>query len=233
MTTARDLIKASLKKIGVLGIGETPEAEMENDAFNELNRMLDIWSTKSLLVFGITIEEFLTVASTQSYTLGDGGDWDTDVPINVDSAYFRYDDSTDRPIRIIDNKRWGELNPKDLESTIISHMYIDDNYPLRTVYLFPIPSEAKTILLHNYRQISSIATLTTTLQFKKGYEDAILYNLAIRLCPDYGKTASPEIVQIASDSLASIKRANIRPVTVGVDSALLNNRRTIFDFGTD
>tara|TARA_R100001086_G_C11848201_1_gene260866 strand:- start:17752 stop:18453 length:702 start_codon:yes stop_codon:yes gene_type:complete len=223
LSTALQSIKRALRLIGVTAQGETPESEVANDALDALNKMLRSWNTQNLLVFGITIEEFSLTPGQSSYTLGSGGDFNTNIPIRTDAVFLRYGDNTEYPVQIIDNKYWGRLQAKSTSSSIPTHVYIDENFPLKTLHLYPTPSEAKTLIMHNYRKISSIASLSSALSFPDGYEDLIEYNLAIRLAPEYGKAIPAEIAKLASESMSNVKRARNKPVEIGVDAALLSH----------
>lgn len=220
MATPKDLIKASLRKLAVLAEGEEPSNEGLNDAFNELNRMMAQWNNKNYLVLGISIDEFSLVASQNSYTLGSGGDFNTAVPIRIDKVFIKYDSNTEIPIEIIDSVRWGEISNKATESNTPSRVYIDKNHPLWKLYFYPTPSEVKTVIIHSYRKLSSFSTTTETIALPDGYEDAIVYNLAMRIAPEYGKEASGTIMKYAQDGIADIKRSNMTPRTVRVDPAL-------------
>jgi hypothetical protein len=70
-----DLIKAAMRKCGVLAEGITPSAQMINDAADDLNRMIKgfqaeggvkLWAYDELVLF--------LVPGQQSYALGPGGD---------------------------------------------------------------------------------------------------------------------------------------------------------------
>jgi hypothetical protein len=213
----------SLRKLGVIASSEALSSSEAKDSLSSLNMMLSSWNTNNLTVLGKSFEEFTLIAGQNSYTLGTGGDFNTSVPIKTDAAFIRFGSNAELPMKIIDSKRWGEITTKSSQSTIPSKIYIDNNFPLQTVYLYPTPSEAKTLILHNYRKISSLSSLTTELSFPDGYERAIVYNLAIELAPEYGKTVSMEIAKIASESLANIKRVNIKPREIGVDKALISS----------
>jgi hypothetical protein len=220
MATPKDLIKAALRKLVVLAEGEEPSNEGLTDAFSELNRMMAQWNNKNYLVLGTNIEEFSLVASQNSYTLGSGGNFNTTVPIRIDKVFIKYDSNTEIPIEIIDNNRWGEIVNKSTESNTPRKVFIDINHPLMKLYFYPTPSEVKTIILHNFRQFSAFSTTTESISLPNGYEDAIVYNLAMRLAPEYGKEPSGTIIKYAQDALSDIKRSNIRPRTVKLDSAL-------------
>jgi len=223
MATAIELIKSSMRKLGVLSQGETPQAEESKDALESLNTMLDSWSTQRLAVLGTTIEEFTLVNGQTIYTMGTGGDFNTTVPVKTSRAYIRDNTNVDLPVQIIDHAKYGRLPDKNQTATFPQMIYIDNNYPLRNVYVYPTPSETNTLIFHNDRQLSNLSALTTVLSLPVGYKRAIIYNLAIELAPEYGVSISAELAKAAKESLEAIKRANIRAVEVGLDPAITQN----------
>ena len=223
MSTVLEILKGSLRKIGAIAPGESLASEEASDGLQVLNQMLGGWNTQNLIMLGLEIEEFSLVAGQNSYTLGVGGDFNTAEPIRTDAAFIKYDSNTELPIQIIDNQKWGRLQAKGTESALPTHIYIDHNHPLQKVYVYPTPSEATTLILHNYRKFSSFTSLATSLSLPDGYERAIVHNLAIEMAPEYGKTVSNEVIKIASESLADIKRVNIKSNEVGVDPALISS----------
>jgi hypothetical protein len=68
-----NIITSALRSIGVLGGGETPDANQANDAFYLLNEMLDQWSNQHLMVF--TVQEVIheLTGGQYAYTIGPGG----------------------------------------------------------------------------------------------------------------------------------------------------------------
>lgn len=230
MSSVLDLIKGSMKELGLLAAGETPSSEESKDILETLNDMIDDWSNQNLLVFGVQIESFTLTPGQSEYTLGSGGDLDTTVPIGIDSAYLK-DGDDEHPVSIVDNKIWGSIGNKATQSDLPDVIYIDNNFPLKRVYLYPVPLEANTLILHTLRQISRFSTLTETINLPKGYKRALVSNLALDIAPQFGATVSGELLRKASSSMSNIKRSNIRPVVATVDNAILSTSRT-FDWRT-
>lgn len=228
MSTAIEIIKGSLKKLGVIAQGETPGAEESADALRALNSMLDSWSTQGLLVLGTAIEEFTLTSGQGSYTLGTGGDLATTVPVRIDSAFIKLTGNTEQKLKLIDNQKYGEIEVKNV-SGIPYRLFIDRNYPLMKLYLDPVPDAAHTLKLHTYRQFTTISSLSTSFSLPRGYERAIEYNLCIELADDYGANVSPNIYKIASEALSNIKRLNSKAVEIPVDNFLIGPGR--YDIG--
>jgi hypothetical protein len=73
MTQPIDIISGSLRSIGALESGETPEPASANDALVLLNDMLDSWSNEKLMVFCVQELIHELTANQYIYTVGPGG----------------------------------------------------------------------------------------------------------------------------------------------------------------
>ena len=62
--------------------------------------------------------------------------------------------------------------------------------------------------LKPFTETSSFDALTSTLAFPPNYEEPIVYNLAVRIAPDFGKSISVEIAAIASDGYDNLVTLN-------------------------
>lgn len=220
--TGRDLVTAILKKIGAIAPGESISASEAVDGLAEVNRMLGTWSNERLMIFGITEESFSLSAGVSTYTLGVGSTWNSSRPQWIEKAVVV--DSTgsgepvDHPIHIyLSVSEFASLRVKGTTSDYPYALYDDCGFPSRTLKFYPEPSVAHTVKIFSAKPITSIASLDTTISLPPGYEDALIYNGAVRLAPEYGKTLSAEVVAIASKSKASIKRANHKPQYLKLD----------------
>lgn len=231
MSTARDLISGSLRLIGVLASGETPSDAEAEDALSSLNGMLDRWSANGLTIFNKAIEKFLLIPGQRDYTIGVGGDFDTSRPTKIQDAGLEIESFTptkELPVNIVTLDQWANLIVKDIQSTIPVAIYPNDGFPFTTISVWPVPSAANKLVLYSLKPLSSL-DLTTDILLPPGYADAIKYNMAVRLAPEYGKTLSQDVKDDARDALADVKRSNIEPLYLGTDSAL-HNRKTRFNW---
>jgi len=69
--------------------------------------------------------------------------------------------------------------------------------------------------------LEAFADYDTLYDLPPGYARALRYNLAVELAPEFGRPLDPLVAGLAAESLATIKRANVRTVPVGVDAALI------------
>lgn len=215
--TALDIIKRSLRYIGALGVGETLEAELANNALDSVNAMLDSWSIDGLLVYQTNYETFPLSAGVQSYTIGAGGTFNTSRPDRIESGYVRVN-NIDYQLEVVDNDKWNSIAIKTTKSTWPSYLRFDPNVPLAIIHLYPVPTTG-TITINRYAVLQSFSSLTDVLALPRGYERAIATNLAIELAPEYDRTVSAELAKIAREAKANIQRINLDSPLLSIDSA--------------
>lgn len=210
MATARDIINGALKDIGVLAAGETASASEASESLSVLNDMLDSWSNESLVINAKIREEFTLVPSDSSYTMGTGGQFNTTRPLRIENAAIK-DGTTEFEIEVINKDQYAEITDKSLASDYPTKVYPNGTAPLETIQVWPVPSAAKTLVLHSWKPLTRFTNLNTTVDLPPGYARALRANLGIELCPQFSRSASPELIAIASESKANIKRMNSKP----------------------
>lgn len=225
MATVRDLIKGSMRLIGAIATGETPSAEELQDALTVLNSMVDSWSLERLNIYAIAREEFTLIPGQQSYTMGPSGNFNTTRPLKIEKALLQDQSSNPKlelPIQILNLDEWASIAVKGTQSSIPTKLMSEGTDPLETVNVWPTPNTANKLVLYTWKPLTSFADLNTNIALPPGYFRALRYNLAVELCPEYGKSASTEIVAGALESKANIKRKNIRPEYLKCDPALVS-----------
>ena len=212
-----------MRTIGVLASGENPTAQEQSDAFYSLNRMIAQWSIQRLFIYSITEEIFQFDPGIQSYTMGPGGDFDTLRPNLIQDINVRINAGTtsqlDIPMDILNEKQWAKLGVKLTQSSWPTHVYPDYQNPQIVLNFWPIPQEAQGIEIFSFKPIGSFVTVDDVVVLPPGYEDAIIYNLAVRLCPEYGKASSPELQGLATAAKMHIKTQNDKENLMRVDPA--------------
>lgn len=226
-TTARDLISASLRKLGAVASGEALSADEATDGLGTLNALIDSWSTESLLIPNKVREVFTLVAGQQTYTMGTGGDFNTSRPQLIENAEVQVPGGVtpvEIPIQILNKDQFAEIVQKATQGTYPQALYADYAYPLCNVSFWMVPAQTVNVALYSWKPLSRLTDLSTALSLPPGYERALIYALAIDLAPEYGRAASAEVVGIAAESKAAIKRMNSRSPYLRVDDALLPRR---------
>lgn len=230
MATALDIIKRSMRLIGALGGGETPTADEATDGMTALNAMLDMWDIQRLAVYQIQQEAFTWASGNASRTIGSGGDFNATNPTRVESAVQTVN-SIDYPINILKQEQYRNLPDKTTQTDLITHIWHEYAPTLSTLYAYPVPSANAAVKLRTWKQLQSFAALTDVLTLPKGYEDAITYNLAVQLAPEYQRAIPTQVGMYAMSSLRVLKTHNLEVPTMTVEPAHVSDP-AYFDWRT-
>lgn len=234
--TAQDLIRSALVMTGALAQGESPSNADAQDAFVRLNRMVSGWANQRLTIFVTERHVYSLVAGQQTYTIGPGGNFNQARPIWLSYAGLiltSQNPDVEIPLAVLTIKDWWLQSVKDLTSTLPTTVYYNTVYPssglsagLGELIFWPEPTQVNDVALYTPTQLAEFASLSTNYVFPPGYEDALEYNLAKRLIQaGFGlRDQLADISASAKDTLAIVKRANIRPVTASIDPALVPHR---------
>lgn len=220
---ALDLIKSSMRLVGIISGNQTPKANESNDALVVLNDLLEEWSTEDLTVWGSVNFSTVFVPNKASYTIGPTGDFNDIRPIDIQSFYVTLN-GVSYPGTTIGQDRYNQIPVKATPGIPRELQYIS-NYPLGLVNFYPVPDQAYGLLLVYDQLLNQIPSLSSILTYPPGYAKALRWNLAVDLAAEYGVPVAPEVGRIAVSSLASIKSANnISPDTASFDPVLTGRR---------
>lgn len=235
--TARDLITASLRILGVVASGETPTAAELNDGLVTLNTFIDYLQTQGRTVYTWTRATKAIVASQATYTIGSAGDFNRARPTQITKASVLLTDpdpDLEIPLRILLEDEWRELSSKPLTGTLPSALYYNPTYPLGTIHIWPIGTDTTvSLVLYLEEPVGTLATLNTSLSYPPGYERMLKYKLAMELASEYQRQPDPLAVQIAAESWAGVKRTTHRPQLLRVDPALMGAGGCRYNIRTD
>lgn len=226
--TANDLITLSLKTIGAIAKAEIPTPDEAADALTVLNGMLDAWGAERLTIFGVVRTTFNLVVNQQVYTIGPNAvDWNMVRPLWIQDAGLisqlnEVTEPVEIPLFCLSDDDWANVTIKSVPSALPRYLYYDYAFPIGNISLWPIPNVGQLqIALYLPTPIVGGFALTSVLSIPPGYLEALQYNLAVRLCPQWGRAIDPTIAALAVDSFARIKRANKRGLLLECDEAIV------------
>ncbi|MCE7073689.1 hypothetical protein LZG74_25490 [Dyadobacter sp. CY327] len=205
MATARNIIKKSMQKVGIITRNQEPEADETNDALDQLNALLLSWSNESLMIYVRNRQTFNLVGGQGAYTIGTGQNFNTPRPIQILDAMSSTGDVFS-PIAIVSDEIFIEGQTMPNQQGIASMLNYDNNYPTGTIRLWPIPSSADQLTLLMEAPLTQFG-LDDEVDLPPGWERMIIYNLAIELSPDYGQAVTPELLELARDAKALVARS--------------------------
>ncbi|MDH4183352.1 MAG: hypothetical protein OEV92_03955 [Nitrospinota bacterium] len=220
MTTAQDIITASMRKIGVARRGMTPDAADIADGLAALNRMISAWALENLMAKARTLAGYPLVSGQYEYTIGTGGNFNATRPEEIVGAWVRDANGLDYPVEIIPREAYEGTSLKSSPGRPY-RLYYDPQYPLGIVKVWPAPQTIETIYLDQVVKLSEYATAATAVDLPPGYEDCLIYGLAVRLAPEYGITTPPEVAFEAQKLKERIKERNHQTPPAMMDSAVM------------
>lgn len=225
MTTAADIIRGALRKIGAIAVGETLSADDGSTGLEQLNAMLDIWSNEHLAVYNNTESVLTLVAGQATYTVGVGGDFNIARPLRISGAYTRLQPTgttVDYPCEEIAFDRYSGIGLKSQPGPWPKVMYFNTSYPLASLTFWPVPSQGAEFHLWADMVFTSFANLTDAVSMPPGYVLALQTNLAVLLAPEYGVTPDPNLLEQARETKKIIKATNMLPqATSSFDGVLV------------
>lgn len=213
--TVRSICTGALRLLGVTQPGREPSAYEMETATYALRSMLENWSTQRLNVFQTTTYEFEFIPHQATYTLGPTGDWETERPMILSYAYLRYAQDSGTPIdmqiTILNDAQRAAISAKTISSSIPTTVYYNPEVPDAKLTFWPVPTVNYKAILWCDAPLDSFTDLNDELQFPRGYEQALRYNLAVNLAPEFGRQVSQEIIGVASKSINDLKALNVTP----------------------
>lgn len=218
--TASDLIKSSMRVGGLIASGETPTNAELTDGLEALNMLLKSWGAHPNLIFARTEENFTLSIGTLAYTIGTSGAWNTVRPQRIESAFIRDSTGYDTLLAPISELQYNALIDKDIAGKP-NRFFYDPQNPLGKVYLYPSPDAAYTLYLDSWKPITTLALLTTVVDFPPEWERALKYNLAVEFASEFGRTLPPEVAALAYESLQAVKKSiafRLPSLQIGVPS---------------
>lgn len=194
--------------------------------------MLGTWANERLMVSGTARYEASLVANQQTYTIGPSGNFNTTRPVAIETASVKIvATSLEIPLDVLNIDQWQAIPQKTLTSSYPSKLYPSPNSPitgltvasatLMALLVWPIPTDVNTLVLYAPAQITAFGNLSTDVALNPGYEDAIVYSLALRLCPPYGKSITEDLLGLARNAIKGVKTINFQPKLLRCDNALL------------
>lgn len=237
MATARSIITAALKKSGVIGVGQTAQAEDANDAFDDLNDMIAQWQVKRWLVYHLVDSAFTSTGAT-SYTVGTGGNFNVARPNRIEAAFVRFlgsvspqPDSTLKVLEAREDYNRIRLKP---QQGFPQYIFYDAAFPTGAVFPWPVPTAGiYEIHLTLKEQLGAFANLNATVNLPPEYTAALKWNLTARICMSYALPVPSGIVALARDSLNTIRNANAQVPELKMPADVVPRRGGRYNVYTD
>lgn len=187
--TRNQYIEAALRKLNVIADGQTPSSDNYTNGASALNALIGEFRALGMPMWARKSYTFSLTASTSSYNIGSGQTINTPYPLHMLQAYRSDSNSSSRiPIEIVPDYNFN-LYPSNSSGTPVQLAYQPFvNYG--TIKLWPTPDSTaatnSTITIVYTRPTEYTSASTDTMDVPEEWTNAIIYNLAVRLAPEWG-----------------------------------------------
>lgn len=229
MATGQSLVDRACRLLGVIPSGTSATSAESTDVLIAINAMIDSWRNDGLMAYASTEVSKAMVVGDASYTFVAAGDFNAVRPVEIKSAYMTIG-TTLYPVQVITEEDWYAIEDRTVTSDLVEKVWYNPTMASGTVNVWPVPNATNTLTLVVRTPVSDLA-LGTTVSLPPGWEEAIAYNGAIRIAPEFEKQVPAYVDKIATASLAAIKRVNSRPIS-GMSELTEHGRKVNIFTGT-
>lgn len=138
--TQGDIVASVLVLLNEMAPGETPNADEFFDGTDRFNALLASWNLIEQHAFVIQNFQNALTSGQGSYTMGSGGNFNTARPVKIESAGI-IRGGVRTPIEVWSSAKWASVRDKAASGKSPEGLYNDNNYPLATLNLVPVPSD--------------------------------------------------------------------------------------------
>jgi hypothetical protein len=230
VASGQDIVDAALQEINVTAAGEPSDPQDSAWGLQKLQRLIDQWNARRELIFSVGFYVYNLIANHYPHTIGPQGDFNVPLrPVTVVSASFILNSGSNNPVDTpikIRSSDWWAANPlKTLTSSICTELYYDPATPLGNLNFFPICNIANPVRLEVWNSLAQAISLNSKLGFAQGYWDAVVTDLAVRLCPSFEKSVSPDLREQWNRAMRIIEANNDKPPIINTDEGMPTSRR--------
>lgn len=184
------VIKGALRKLGVIGEGQTPTATQISDAAESLNILVKAWEADGLPLWCIKTVSFPLVAGTNIYSIGPGQTINTQEPLKVYQGWYRDTTSNvDVPLVQLAQQQYNTLSAKS-QTGAVTQFYYERLNGVGNVYTYLTPdatfAATKQIYLLFQRPFQDFDGSTDLPDFPQEWLRALVWGLAAELAFDNG-----------------------------------------------
>lgn len=187
--TRDDIIKAALRSLGVIGVGETPITEDYTNCSQALNIMIKSWSKKGLPLWVTQEITIPLVVGVSSYSLGPtatgSGAIVMSKPLRVIDAFIRQTNNLDVPLTQISRNEYIRLGNKT-SAGAPNLFYYDPQEANGKLIVYNVPSTATDVIhAQIQRMFYDMNSSTDNFDFPQAWFQALKWGLAAELCVEY------------------------------------------------
>lgn len=226
MATVSSIINQALTEIGVLPQGVTASSADLATALTYVQNMVDAWQADNLTLAVMPQVAVTWPSSTSTQTIGPtGANITAQRPVWINELNYVVpgtNPEVEVPLGPMDRDQYAVQSIKNLSSayplTFFYQTSLTQTYG--TLFLWPQPSQSLKLYLYYPTGVTVPTSTSDALIGPPGYQEAFVYQLALRLCNPWGRNPPPLLPGLAANAYAAMKRPNMKPGLLGIDPAL-------------
>ena len=118
--------------------------------------------------------------------------------------------TTELPVDVMTHRQYAAISNKAQTSDYFHRLlYERTGATVGTITVWPVPTSAPTLLLHNHALLAAFV-YEETFTVEEAYEAALVTQVAKRCAPIFGKPWTRELEELARTDWAIVQRANLR-----------------------
>jgi hypothetical protein len=190
-TSRNKIIEGALRLLGATAQGESPTTVQYDEAADALNMMVKAFETDGMPLWAMKQYAVPLTASVASYEIGLTKTVNTAKPLRIIQAFFHNGTSSvDIPMIPLTRTQYNQLGNKTTTGYPVQYYY-DPQLSSGTLYLFPVPDANASTVGNNVtivyqRPFEDFDASTDEPDFPQEWFEALKFNLALRLAPEYG-----------------------------------------------
>lgn len=213
ITTARAIIKRSLRLIAATAAGEDPTDDEFTDCFDALTTLVEAWDIEKLMATNSGIYKYSAPASILSFYIGPDGDFITPKILTFLDYVYISSSGMNYEVEIPSSRKEFDDEVKNSPTGWPVKAYYTKHIPSLTESLLefscPLP-DAATISFGSTRRDTNFVDLDTPIDLPPGLKRAFEYNLAVEVAPEFQLQPSQVVSSTAAESKALLKLHNLQ-----------------------
>lgn len=219
--TASQLVEGAFNTLGIGQEGEALTARMMADGMRGLNLLIKTWGAAEHL-WTETEGTVAMVANQASYTI-------TPKPLRVISVRRRLN-GIDTPMYEMSRQEYFDQSNKTVSPSVPTSFYFDPQQATGVLYLWPAPSAQTvtqyTINMTYLRRMANMDNNTNDLDMPQEWLEAVMWNLAVRLMPQYpvnDPNLAQMIIGMAAQLYGQLKGWDTEPASIYLQPDMQDN----------
>lgn len=224
--TVQAIIEDALTEIGAIGVGNSASASDLALGLLRFQNQLDAWQAERLALSLQALTSVTWPSGTSTRTVGPSGNIAIARPTWINALnYVVPSSSPDVEVYMapMSEDQYAALTIKGLQSGLPQQFFYQVNLDdaLGTLFIWPQPNQNVTLKLYVAKGISVPAALSDTLYGPAGYQEAYMYQLALRLCTPFGRPVPELLPSLAQTAWTRMQKQNVDPGLLACDPALI------------